>query len=249
VLEGDFDAAGRDALEVERLEEKSTSLTAHAIPARLRVEILHETGRDAEAARVAQQYLARSTAWIADPRAEDLALSHDAELAMRMAMARGGLASGGELEDARRAWVSRWRSALPARQQPFAWLFGYAATAETPEQARAALDALPEFGALPRHVPDVLGAAWLGRVHLLAGNLEEAVTWLKKAVLACFAFDAPFDHTRAARDLGEALERRGDVAGACAAYGRVLSRWGEARPKSRSAEAARLRVRALGCAP
>ena len=47
--------------------------------------------------------------------------------------------------------------------------------------------------------------------------------------------------------LGETLEHRGDKAGACAEYARVLQRWGHAKPKSVTANAAREHARSLGC--
>jgi serine/threonine-protein kinase len=59
----------------------------------------------------------------------------------------------------------------------------------------------------------------------------------------------PFAHTRAHLDLGTALERKGDVAAACAAYRVVIDRWGKAAPPSVSAERARARWAALRCGP
>jgi serine/threonine-protein kinase len=48
-------------------------------------------------------------------------------------------------------------------------------------------------------------------------------------------------------DLGRALEQTGDTAGACAAYARVLAKWGTAKPRSITADAAREGVRRLRC--
>jgi serine/threonine-protein kinase len=46
---------------------------------------------------------------------------------------------------------------------------------------------------------------------------------------------------------GEASEQKGDVAAACDAYAFVIARWGNAKPKSVSADEARARSKKLGC--
>jgi serine/threonine-protein kinase len=48
-------------------------------------------------------------------------------------------------------------------------------------------------------------------------------------------------------DLGQALEATGDATGACGAYRKVLARWGNAKPKSVTADKARARSKALRC--
>jgi eukaryotic-like serine/threonine-protein kinase len=59
--------------------------------------------------------------------------------------------------------------------------------------------------------------------------------------------DDPPWHVFAALHLAEAREASGDDPGACEAYRAVLDRWGGAKPRSMTAEAARARVRALAC--
>ena len=70
--------------------------------------------------------------------------------------------------------------------------------------------------------------------------------YLRRAVAACADFESPLAHTRAALELGLALEATGEK-GACDAYKRVLSRWGDAKPGSVTAEKARERAKALAC--
>jgi hypothetical protein len=48
--------------------------------------------------------------------------------------------------------------------------------------------------------------------------------------------------------LGELDEQAGDEASACGHYAKVLDRWGHAKPRSVTADKARERVKALGCA-
>jgi TolA-binding protein len=86
-----------------------------------------------------------------------------------------------------------------------------------------------------------------GMTYLLAGKVDEALPYLERAARSCSALDHPLTQTAAHLHLGTALEARGDRPGACAAYRTVLERWGAAKPRSVSAEAARARSRALGC--
>ena len=57
----------------------------------------------------------------------------------------------------------------------------------------------------------------------------------------------PVRYVRAFWFLGQALERTGEISGACEAYASVIDRWGNASPRSVTAEQARARMKALGC--
>jgi hypothetical protein len=48
--------------------------------------------------------------------------------------------------------------------------------------------------------------------------------------------------------LGQALEAKGDNAGACEAYGFILDRWKNPKPRSITVEKAKERTKALACA-
>jgi eukaryotic-like serine/threonine-protein kinase len=89
----------------------------------------------------------------------------------------------------------------------------------------------------------------VGVTFLLGDRLDDAVRWLTDATGTCRALEFPFEHTRAFAWLGQALEQKGDKAGACTAYRVVDERWGQARPRSVTAERAREREKALGCGP
>ncbi len=246
-LAGDFATAERDARELERLLSDDPNRASHAGVARDLVRVYRETGRDALAVKVADDFLRRKDAWVADPRREDFAIAHDATVEMLSHLTRAGKLSREELDRRRSAWVEAWKGQTYPVYVPFLWIHGYAAVAETAEEARAALEALPGFQPLPRIAPETLADGHVGRVQLLAGNLDEAIALLQRATSSCLAFQLPFEHTHALLHLGEALERKGDTAGACAAYGAVLERWGGATPRSITADAARRAVRALGC--
>jgi serine/threonine-protein kinase len=163
---------------------------------------------------------------------------------------------GPDFETKRGAWIDKRLAAGAPRG--LVWDYAYAAPALSRAEADAALAALGELGpptsmitpalyspALGLGLPD----ADIGRVQLLAGKVDDAVLSLKRAVASCTAFMAPVAHTRAMLDLGRALEQKGDTRGACEAYAKVLARWGRAKPKSVTADAARERARALGCPP
>jgi eukaryotic-like serine/threonine-protein kinase len=106
--------------------------------------------------------------------------------------------------------------------------------------------AAPAFsGVAPpeRGIPD----AEIGRVYLLANLFDDAIPYLRRAVANCEVLQSPFEHTHAALDLGRALERKSDTPGACDAYAKILARWGHAKPRSVTADAARERSKALSC--
>jgi len=131
------------------------------------------------------------------------------------------------------------------------WLAFDAVPALSPDEAREAL-ALPSALPVP-HARQTHVNAQLGHVLLLAGRAAEASRYLEEAAYACrtlygfstFSSEVPI--IRAAFDLGQAREALGDKAAACAAYSRVLARWGHATPRSITAEKARTRSTALRC--
>jgi hypothetical protein len=118
----------------------------------------------------------------------------------------------------------------------------------TRDEATRALAEAASYAPLPTYYPETMIHADIGRVYFLAGDLDHAFELLDRLSKGARGLFTPIPFTRALVTFGQTLERRGDVAGACAAYARVLARWGSA-PKSITADAARARVRALKCAP
>jgi serine/threonine-protein kinase len=231
-----------------------TSVSAdifHFIVAYERVLLDLEVGRTADARKVADRYLEQRSAFVADDLSlEPTILIHAARLAA------GGL-SRPAFDGLRDAWLARddariknvgLRAGADAGTR---WVLAHALAAQTPKDAEAALAARPDVQPLV----DELGltsdlAQPIGRTYLLAGKVDDAVPFLTKASAACrvLFFSRPMFSTWAAFDLGRALEARSDTSGACAAYGRVLARWGSAKPPSLTAAAARARSAALRCA-
>jgi serine/threonine-protein kinase len=126
-------------------------------------------------------------------------------------------------------------------------MHAYASTAYSAEESKQAIDVLRQLGPLPPFRPETMADAYVGRMYLLAGRTDDAITWLGQATQSCAALQFPFEQTRAFLWLGQAKESKGDTKGACGAYRVVLDRWGHAKPKSVSADQARARVSALGC--
>ncbi|HTR96402.1 MAG TPA: hypothetical protein VMH61_00725, partial [Candidatus Acidoferrales bacterium] len=82
-----------------------------------------------------------------------------------------------------------------------------------------------------------------------AGRIFIALPLLRLSAATCMgnAMGMQAEHLRKKLLLGRVLEQKGDTAGACEQYGAILERWGNAKPKSTTADAARARSKALGC--
>jgi hypothetical protein len=126
------------------------------------------------------------------------------------------------------------------------WFPEYGAPAATGGDARLGLAALPESSPLPNWYAFTSADAEVGKLRFLAGDIELAVPLLRRGAAACNVLDHPIEHARVERMLGEALEKEGDAAGACAAYGALVARWSRAK-RSVTLRAAGARMKALGC--
>ena len=246
LITGDFVAGRTFAEEAEALADSDvhTPFRDHLLPALILAGIARETGDDAQAFRVAWRFVSRSDAWSKSTQGD---AGVDASLVLaRLSMRAGGLSQAG-LTARRETWLEDERRNVA--QSGLTWTYAFAALAETKAEAEEALAALPGYQPLSSFtyyvgIPD----AEIGRTYLLAGQADAAIPHLTKSVATCSAFRHPFAHTQAALHLGEALESTGDMAGACAAYAKVIARWGQAKPRSISAERARARSKVLACA-
>ena len=95
---------------------------------------------------------------------------------------------------------------------------------------------------------ETLGAALLfipfELQHVMGYGAAQAGFALLPAI-ALIALGSPIQQTRASYFLGMALEGKGDLEGAKKAYQLVIDRWGAAKPKSRTAEEAKKRLKQL----
>jgi len=219
-------------------------LRDHLRAAELLIGIARETGDEAEAFRIAMDFATRSDTWSKSTQGD---AGIDGSRAVERQAVRPGGMPRAEFVRRRTAWIEAERRNIA--HPGLTWTYAFASSAETEEEAIEALRVLPEYAPLSSVVhyagiPD----AEVGRTYLLAGRVGEAVPYLTKAVATCVAFRHPFVYTRAALELGEALERSRDASGACRAYHKVVDRWGNAKPRSISAEKAKARMAALACA-
>jgi eukaryotic-like serine/threonine-protein kinase len=203
------------------------------------VQIALESDDVAEAERLATAFSSRADAWSS--------AEQGAGVDKAVWLLRAGAKNGTDFESERQARVS---ALLRSGVHPgLAWTYAYAAVAETKDEALAALSVLGQFAPLTSFLGPVRGIpdAEIGHAYWLAGDADRAIVHLERAVRHCRVVSWPYELARAGLELGRAREARGETALACAAYARVLRRWGDARPRSVTADAARARANALGC--
>lgn len=249
ILAGDFETAETRARELEKLSETSHLQDDRGAVAKYLTQVFLETGRKSEAGDVIMGFLDRRDAWEPNPSAEDIAMAQDATPFLLLAAAEAEKLSPDERAHRRDTWLHDWQDRATPIARNYLWMHAYASTAYTAEESKRAIEALRQSGSLPPFRPETMADAYMGRMYLLAGRTDDAITWLGQATQSCATLQFPFEQTRAFLWLGQAKESKGDTKGACGAYQVVLDRWGQAKPKSVSADQARARVSALGCRP
>lgn len=249
VLQGDFNDARNRLREILGKIKSDPDLSSRVV--RLLLEILLETSQRDAAGALADDWFKRTPSLQPNPNRDVIpeAQLHLAPL----------LLSAGRQTD--RSWARDWKMLrdrwLKASQgseklsESEAWALGIALLTQTRAEAVEVLNKVP---------PSVLTTSdnerspltraesfHVGRTLLLAGRVDEALTFLRVAVASCEVIDYPFWHTRAHLWLGRALEQKGNKADACEAYAVVLQRWGHASPPSSTATEALSSASALGC--
>ncbi|WP_394834008.1 protein kinase [Pendulispora rubella] len=247
---GRFDDAENFATELAREVASDPSLAPHQRAAETLVELYAETGRQAQAATTAQTFLHLKDAWTGadlDTRSENQDMGFGHEPSMLAALFRAGEAAD-PWEPSTEAWDKRARKIMGARD---AWAYRFEPVADRPGIAEEAWRNRPppSDAGLPGGwgMASPVGLSE-GHIALRAGEANEAMSLLEPATRTCRMLEAPFAQIRAHQWLGEAKERTGDIAGACDAYSTVLRHWGDSKPESSTAAAARARSRDLGCA-
>jgi serine/threonine protein kinase len=155
-------------------------------------------------------------------------------------------------------WQERarqWRSEQPSGTRSHGsltfdrWLDSSACGVVTKAEALEALAEQPprEYMGSASDIAEVTEAERLGRLFLLAQDYDRAIPLLSRAARSCRSLTQVVGQMHASHELAVALARTGDRAGACAADRAVLDRWGHARPRSVTADAARAHMRAIAC--
>jgi tetratricopeptide (TPR) repeat protein len=244
LLLGRFDLALERAEAASHAADGEADAALHEEPAQLLVEIAEETGKPAAAAAIARSFLGRKDVWnqsgFVTAYLEPLMLDVERDT---------GVLPEPEWRAARSGWMERARSTgLEAER---IWAFGVAMPSRTREEANLAVQSMPTFADPPNYpiIFSFRATAVAARTLLRAELFDDAATLLRRLTMSCEAFTFPVTMTQASLWLGQALERSGDVKGACAAYRTVERRWGSATPPSVSAAAARAAIQALRTCP
>ena len=233
VTDGDFAKTDDLAREYDAALPFDADSEDHAKPSKLRMNILHESERDKDAAKVAHNFLDRMAAWPAYPFAPDPSLDFYEMLY------RTGEMTKKELDTKREEWregeQKRARDGHAARGPWVDWLSIYASFAETREEAQEALTQAPR-------IPPTggLGIDYaLGKLYALTNRWDDAIPPLKRVIATCNTFESMIIVQKARLFLGEAQEAKGDIKSARAEYQKILDQWPKttgSRTSKRAAE-------------
>jgi hypothetical protein len=244
MADGDFVAAmaqARRHIDASQKDATSGELSRWAGVAML-ANAAHEAGALREVDGEIQALLAHSGEW---PRTG--VFYADQSLPLAILRRSEGLATADDVARTRQAFRERFAATFAAHPTA-AWAAVDCQGVETAEQARVAVGRKPattNAGELMQQFES--GRALIGIALHRAGDDGAAIPWLRGAAQSCLGWQSPRAFVDAHRYLGEALEASGDDAGACEAYGFVLRHWGEAKPRSITAELVKKRASALKC--
>jgi eukaryotic-like serine/threonine-protein kinase len=234
-LEGDFPRVPRILGELEK-SAPDQRLARAAFAIRLEVGSAEEMGQPGLAADAAARYVERADGLVAP------FFPHWDETPLCLAVAaRGKRLSADDASRRRGAWIRRWESRAPQA----AWFLAYgptAADAGLREEARSKRPATGEFA----FTVNPMTRFDAGVLLLALGDRARGTELLRVCARTCLAPADPFRSTRAHLKLGEIFEADGAKDRAIAHYRVVVERWGRARPRSVSAERAKVRLAALG---
>jgi serine/threonine-protein kinase len=240
VLEGDFAGAQKAWRALADSSGPLEWTSKFPAPDVQLVQIAIETGRDAEASRLAGRAFGLAGA---------TSIERDGRPFFAAVVDRASARDPHERASDAERWVQEQVLNGYPHDRWKLWMDAYAMPAFTPADARVALVARPSFPAFfqdNQHYWET-PQFYEGKMLLLAGRVDEAVPQLRFEARSCGALHRPLEHTWANLALGDALEQKGDREGACAAFAVVVQRWGAATPASVSARHARARMTALHC--
>jgi eukaryotic-like serine/threonine-protein kinase len=243
VLDGDFVRAEEIAREYDSALSPTADSFDHALPGRLRVNLLMEMDRMKDASKAARGFLDRLPAW------PSYAFAPDPSLDFFEPIYRAGEMTKRELDEKRTEWLERERQRSGEGRSPrdpwTLWANVHGSFAETREEAVDAFERAPRAQGMPGALASLYVDFTLGKVLTLLGKWDDAMTHLQRVVASCETFDHVMVITRARLFLAQAQEAKGDVANARANYEKVIETWPKATP-SRTLKRATERLAALG---
>jgi serine/threonine-protein kinase len=230
---GDFEGAQSCAARVE--EQCAHRASCHAWAWERRIKLAFERGQTRDAVSLIEAAIRASDGWIGSRSAhtDETGVSG---LRAALAVARGKPVPPEIAAIERRLDVQKPGHPLEA------WQAAWGGLMFLTEKGAEAVAALPRA---VESISDERVDAEAGVALVRAGRLAEGEAVLARVVRRCDALADPLGTMRALLALGEVREKRGDVSGARAAYGRIVAAWGNAKPRSITADAARKRLAAL----
>jgi len=241
-LAGDFTKAEKIEERLANEWKDSANVYDHVRAATLQMDLMAEEGKAARAAAIAEQFVRRRDAWTEGFWSTTV---YEPYLLATL------LQQGTIPEERWRTLTEKWeKDAAPTVSKT--WGLRWGPVNMTRKQATEAWASRPTSelpsGSLEQPMSlRALSNMFEGRVALMAGEYAQAIALLEPAVKSCNSLEEPFTTTRAHLWLGQAKEASGDTPGACSAYAEVVRRWGDAKPRSVTAEEAKRRRAALAC--
>jgi eukaryotic-like serine/threonine-protein kinase len=260
VLAGDFVLGATTLADVARTAAASPTPGGSEVPVSDWLHLLQETGDTRRAASVARDFLKRL------PSYDDMYLRFNVQVQALQAEVAAGDITRQEAESRGRKALDEAVDLVHASGEPHRRFRRrvYSGYAMLLDDEQATRDLLGWFGEpVPVMAPalrlqdsgDVWWRWWrgFGKALAVTGDVDAALPLLEEATRRCDVIDPlesaedTFDFIHDLYWLGFAREKKGDAAGACDAYRRVLGYWGRARPRSVTADGARAGMKGLGC--
>jgi eukaryotic-like serine/threonine-protein kinase len=235
MMEGDFWEVERLAAATLEAVASSATQIDHVVPVATLIIAYAESGDTAAAGRVAESYLARRVAW------------KEPSLGMQgMVVAAAARADYLDQRQLLGQLDALFQASVDAGSDPIeAWVSAYAAGAFSRAEA---LYAVAKLDALKIATPPMMWPTAYARVLFLAGRVDVARRPLENLARTCSLELANTPGwARAHLYLGEIEENQGHKAAACDHYAKVIGRWGHAKPRSVTADDARMHAKALAC--
>ena len=242
IVDGDLPRADQLAKEFDANLPANSDQFDHAMPARVRINVLYEAEDIAGAAKVAHGFLDLMDAWPAYPFAQD------ASIAFYEPLYRSGEIKKAELDRQRAKWVEHEKQRLAGGDRSTRAAWGMWAVwggfAETKEEALEAIGRMPQMP-LPVGSRRAVNLDFaVGKVYALVGRPNEALPSLVRVTSTCSSLEDAMLVSRARYYLGMAHEANGEKAEARAAYERVVAAWPKGT-RSRTVRWAEQRLAAL----
>jgi hypothetical protein len=141
-------------------------------------------------------------------------------------------------------WYAAWAKPGNENDASGAWAMIYAAGAITRDDAQEALESMPK--AVPTSFFNLPKLAY-GHMYALLERWDDTIVNLASAVSTCDVLGETPLLVRGHAELAQAYAAKGDKAHACAELRWVTDTWGDAKPRSVTAQAARRSAATLGC--